>query len=356
LRSGGSGMKCSKRLSRVCAFAARPARNRVGFTLVELLVVIAIIGILLALLLPAVQAAREAARRTSCKNNLKQLGLALQNYVSAKKSLPPGQLAKFTGGPDSRDYSVQTQILAYFEEENVRKLFNFNDEVLSAGNVVAANSLAALMLCPSESQRGVPGDLGWTNYHANAGSWSHLAGWDGVFGAVAIEDGIPALPPLRLAKILDGTSKTAALAEVVNGLAPEGNAPPAVASPVADCFEFGGNPFPVGGGSASLATIRGVFLKKNSQTASVPWSGVWRYRGNPWTGGNMWFTWYNHLLPPNSTCWQAGSWWKLISPASSYHGGVVNVAMSDGSVQTVAQEIDMDLWTDMGTRAGPAKK
>ena len=72
-------------------------RSRSGFTLIELLVVIAIIAVLIALLLPAVQAAREAARRAQCVNNLKQLGLALHNYVSANNTLPPGRI--WSGGP-----------------------------------------------------------------------------------------------------------------------------------------------------------------------------------------------------------------------------------------------------------------
>jgi prepilin-type processing-associated H-X9-DG protein len=107
-----------------------------------------------------------------------------------------------------------------------------------------------------------------------------------------------------------------------------------------------------------MAKIRDVFLKKDWQSAKVAASGggTWRLRrGNPWTEGSMWCTWYNHLLPPNSTCWAVDSWWKLVSPVSSYHTSSANVVMLDGSVQTVDSAVDMDVWTNMGTRDGLPK-
>jgi prepilin-type processing-associated H-X9-DG protein len=180
-----------------------------------------------------------------------------------------------------------------------------------------------------------------------------LKGWDGVFGAIVEikEERIKALPALRLAKITDGTSKTAALAEVVNGLSPD-PAPTAGGDPLADCFEYGGNPAPIGGGTLTLDRIRSFFLSRDWRTASIPWSGDWRYKGNPWTEGTMWRSWYNHLLPPNSVCWRPDSWWKLVTPAGSYHPGIANVVMVDGSVQSIEREIDANVWTDMGTRDG----
>src|SRR5690242_20695100 len=94
----------------------RTAQN--AFTIVELLVVIAIVGVLVALLLPAIQSAREAGRRTQCLNNLKQLGIALQNYVSAEKHFPAGLISKPYLGQNSHPqtfyrWSSLAQLLPY---------------------------------------------------------------------------------------------------------------------------------------------------------------------------------------------------------------------------------------------------
>src|SRR5262245_23131329 len=96
--------------------------RRPAFTLVELLVVMAIIGVLIALLLPAVQAARESARRSQCKNNLKQIGLALHNYESARRSFPPGFVSKsdVENGPGTGPgWGWASHILPYLEESSV---------------------------------------------------------------------------------------------------------------------------------------------------------------------------------------------------------------------------------------------
>jgi len=131
-------------------------RNRPAFTLIELLVVIAIIAVLIALLLPAVQAAREAARRMQCSNNLKQLGLAMHNYMSAwGETIPNAGSRVGTGFPN--DHSPLARLLPYLEQNNLHNLINF-DIQMGFPTVVefpielrtVASTTIGPFLCPSD--------------------------------------------------------------------------------------------------------------------------------------------------------------------------------------------------------------
>ena len=156
-----------------------------GFTLIELLVVIAIIAILIALLLPAVQQAREAARRTQCKNNLKQLALAVHNYHDTNNTFPPGYIF---APPNHVTRSALTMILPYIEQGNLYQsidhsvpMFNgptgYNATVLAA-NVAAAATIIPAFLCPSSV--GNPTDDYMYPAGAFPGGWpSANATWKG---------------------------------------------------------------------------------------------------------------------------------------------------------------------------------
>ncbi len=316
-----------------------------GFTLVELLVVIAIIGVLVALLLPAVQAAREAARRTQCINNLKQFGLSMQNYESAHKLIPGG--SEGTIGGDKGYTSVHTLMLPFFEQGQILALYDRDKGPFAQENYEAGRQQPSVFLCPSEMNHrdSLGTDLGWTNYHANSGSWVRLnREWDGVFGPDEEVKGYAALGPLPFRKITDGLSNTVAFAEMSNGFGPDESAS---ANPLADCKEARGR---IRTTDATVA--RDALLAMDWQAARIPWSGSWRWRGYPFTEGTIWRTWYNHLMTPNSNCWRPGEWWDLVSPPSSYHTGTVNVVMCDGSVQGINDGIDPDVWLAMGTRDG----
>ncbi|MDB5345936.1 MAG: pulG 5 [Schlesneria sp.] len=133
-------------------------RRRAGFTLIELLVVIAIIAVLIALLLPAVQQAREAARRTQCKNNMKQLGLALHNYHDTSKQFPPGCFVVNSAQYGTNRGSMLAQLLPYFDQAPLYNAINFSaadyDTIaLPSGQLICKQVVPAL-LCPSDGTNG----------------------------------------------------------------------------------------------------------------------------------------------------------------------------------------------------------
>lgn len=119
-----------------------------GFTLIELLVVIAIIAVLIALLLPAVQQAREAARRSSCKNNLKQWGLAVHNYHDTFNKLPMAGM-NLNGTPPSNDLCMQVRMLPYVDQAPLYNQFDFNVHYNTAPNAALKNNSFEIQFCPS---------------------------------------------------------------------------------------------------------------------------------------------------------------------------------------------------------------
>jgi prepilin-type N-terminal cleavage/methylation domain-containing protein/prepilin-type processing-associated H-X9-DG protein len=124
---------------------SRRRSHDTGFTLIELLVVIAIIGVLVSLLLPAVQKVREAANRISCQNNLKQLGLALQNYHTANRCFPPGRVK--VGSVDYHGWIAYT--LPYLEQDNLARQINLSLPYADPNNIAAGVTHLGVLTCPS---------------------------------------------------------------------------------------------------------------------------------------------------------------------------------------------------------------
>ena len=311
-------------------------RPRVAMTLIELLTVITIIGILVALLLPAVQASRETARRMSCQNNLRQIGLAMQNRHAAHRRFPPGR-----GGPFPRVFSTHAYLLPYcegvvFGEIDLKSppiTFTLTSGKVLDGsaNMQAATSVVPVFLCPSDgSSRGriAGSQFGATNYVACSGSGrsdnGSLKDGDGIFFSNSA---------IRFRDILDGASHTIAFSERTLGGSP--------ALPTSrfqsDIWEFS---------DQRLTT---------SLACSTQQGGGWnRYRGEKWIIGNYGNTIYNHWLAPNAREWDCMNITQQMGlmSARSLHPQGVHATLCDGSVQFFADSIERNLWQDLSTRAG----
>ena len=200
-------------------------KRRHAFTLVELLVVIAIIGILIAMLLPAVQAAREAARRMQCTNNLKQFGLASQNYHSAHKQFPPGNRLGSTSGV--MGMSLHVCLLPYFEQVAMSDAMNTSVTVYDPFNAALASSRPKSFSCPSDGQ--TPIDpvhnnplYKTTNYYGIMGSGYRDSDVVKIFCGLCndyYKDGIYyPNSKVKISEITDGTAHTLAFGEQVDVL------------------------------------------------------------------------------------------------------------------------------------------
>lgn len=344
----------------------RPCRRKSGFTLIELLAVIGIVGILTALLLPAAQAAREAARKARCRNNLRQIGIALHNYHGENNCFPPASVDSFPWmvlGENNQGfpiyynglYSIHARLLPHLDRAVLFNSINFMVPTYpeppnpytgmplsdlsglmvgwNAVNETARLTGIGLFLCPSDA--GAFTETG-NNYRGNTGvgccarpSAERPDSGNGLF---------PELGVVSAALVPDGLSHTAAFSERLRGTGRRESLVPA-----RDFFPWAG-----AAPTADDLILRCRPAARPSERRFVE-SGRWWF----WTGRER--TLYNHAQPPNGPvpdCIDGAFLVDGMATARSWHPGGVGVLMGDGSVRFVLDSTAVEVWRALGTRNG----
>jgi prepilin-type N-terminal cleavage/methylation domain-containing protein len=333
-------------------------RLRQGFTLIELLVVIAIIAVLIALLLPAVQQAREAARRSQCKNNLKQLGLALHSYHDSAKQFPKVSYAVIdTISPNSptspttsyhwEGRSAQTVLLPYLDQAPLYKMINqrawWDSTFGAAGtqNRDLRRTRLDVFRCPSDTD--FPSvERGNCNYWISTGP---NLGWD---ASTVSNVGFAHINfSTSTSDIRDGTANTIAMAEGLIG--DNNNAVYSVSDLVRN------QPLPAG--SPPTFWTEAMLISYGTQCQG----GIGNHHshsGRDWAAPMMWSTAFNTLAPPNwrfPNCFScAGCGWGNgtgVFPSRSQHSGGTHHLFADGATRFINNTIAVTVYQALGSKA-----
>jgi prepilin-type N-terminal cleavage/methylation domain-containing protein/prepilin-type processing-associated H-X9-DG protein len=290
------------------------ACHRRGFTLIELLVVIAIIAVLIGLLLPAIQKVREAAANTQCKNNFKQYGVAMHNYHETNGSFPLGTTS-------SPRHSWVVHMWPFMEANNLADLYGDPSTVQFPGLCGLGGVMCSqpkYYFCPSDR----PGAL-WEGDAATRSRGNYVVSWGtntatgttGAKAAFGLLDGNAAQPQrTRITDITDGTSSTLLMSEVVVAL------------------------------NDSDFNTHGDFFNDDTNTAGAIFMTI----NTPNTGTDVIDCGVSN--DPAAPCTQTGGGTSTQAAARSRHtGGGVNVALCDGSVRFISNNVSLATWQALGT-------
>jgi prepilin-type N-terminal cleavage/methylation domain-containing protein/prepilin-type processing-associated H-X9-DG protein len=345
-----------------------PSSFRRAFTLVELLVVIAIIGVLIGLLLPAVQAARESARRSSCMNNLKQVGVALHNHLDAYKTFPRGMYANndtyasYTNGGAVLAPGWTVRILPFLEQVTIFDKFDWTKRATwSAPNQDLAKIFIPTFRCASDpGKKSTVG--GGINYRGSAGPTFYyhsnarltVAQQIGMFNeGIAVRD----------KDVTDGLSKTIMLGETV--IPSQDGDDVAKRAQLWHASFTGSARFPnldvaAIGAACDAGRTAGSHLNRDSVSSTTltdQGHSSFREEGTMWTVGSALSSIFNTILNPNSphaNCINDPSTnlpgRQTVVAASSRHSGGAQVTFADGSVRMISATIGNDTWQRLGAR------